>query len=309
MHEGAKLSRVQSYYLYKENKSMYKCKYCGKEFEKPQSLSAHLGHCEMNPNRKIRSREDILNSAKKSALTAKKNRIVNDPYRYLLKQFALKCEKCGQEYEILSTQYKIDKGEYKRFCSKKCAHSRVQTTSINLKRSLALKGRSHDDQQKHYICKYCGASFLYKVSNSRLYCCPDCKNKYLVEKVYPKMGGYREASGRSKHGYYKGIKCDSVYELSYLIYNLDHNIDIKRCSKVYEYSYNGKRHKYYPDFEIEGTIIEIKGYYSELVDIKANAVNDMPIKILYKEDIQHCINYVMNKYGLPYSKLHNLYDK
>ena len=139
---------------------MYKCKYCGKEFEKSQSLSAHLGHCEMNPNRKIRSREDISNSAKKSALTARKNRIINDPYRYLLKQFTLKCEKCGQEYEILSTQYKIDKGKYKRFCSKKCANSRVQTTSINLKRSSALKGRTYDDKQKHYICKYCGASLL-----------------------------------------------------------------------------------------------------------------------------------------------------
>ena len=111
MHEGAKLSRVQSYYLYKENKSMYKCKYCGKEFEKPQSLSAHLGHCEMNPNRKIRSREDILNSAKKSALTAKENRIVNDPYRYLLKQFTLKCEKCGQEYKkgLTIDDCKVDK--------------------------------------------------------------------------------------------------------------------------------------------------------------------------------------------------------
>lgn len=29
---------------------MYKCKYCGKEFEKLQSLVAHYRHCKLNPN-------------------------------------------------------------------------------------------------------------------------------------------------------------------------------------------------------------------------------------------------------------------
>lgn len=27
------------------------------------------------------------------------------------------------------------------------------------------------------------------------------------------IGGYRKGSGRSKHGYYKGIYCGSTYEL------------------------------------------------------------------------------------------------
>ena len=29
---------------------MYKCKYCNKEFNKLQSLAAHMSHCKLNPN-------------------------------------------------------------------------------------------------------------------------------------------------------------------------------------------------------------------------------------------------------------------
>lgn len=75
-------------------------------------------------------------------------------------------------------------------------------------------------------------------------------------------------SGRSKHGWYKGIYCDSTYELVYLIYCLDHNINIKRSDKIFEYQIDNKIHYYHPDFEIDGQLIEIKGYHNNLVDIK-----------------------------------------
>ena len=31
---------------------MYKCKYCGKEFDSPQQLGGHIGRCKGNPNAK-----------------------------------------------------------------------------------------------------------------------------------------------------------------------------------------------------------------------------------------------------------------
>lgn len=103
--------------------------------------------------------------------------------------------------------------------------------------------------------------------------------------------------GYGKKGCYKGIFCASSYELAFVIYCLDHNIPIKRCSTHYTYCYNEKTHQYYPDFEIDGTIIEIKGYWKEVVDIKANSVTDKPIKILYRDDLKDVFDYIEQTYG------------
>ena len=75
----------------------------------------------------------------------------------------------------------------------------------------------------------------------------------------------------------------------------------------YIYQYKGENHKYYPDFELaDGTIIEIKGYYSEVVDIKAASVTDRPIKILYEKDLQYAFDWVRGHY--IYDQLSDLYE-
>ena len=113
----------------------------------------------------------------------------------------------------------------------------------------------------------------------------------------------------SKKGYYKGIYCGSSYELAYVIYNLDHNIVFTRCDRYYEYDYKGKKHLYFPDFELnDGTIIEVKGYHTDLVDIKAAAVNDRAIKVLYKKDLQAQLNYVCNTYNVTEKTIYTLFE-
>lgn len=115
---------------------------------------------------------------------------------------------------------------------------------------------------------------------------------------------------RSKKGYYKGIYCGSSYELVYVIYNLDHNISFKRCDKYYEYEYKGLTHLYFPDFELsDGTIIEIKGYHTDIVDIKSESVKDRPIKVLYKKDLLEYFKYVCSAYDVKESEIYTLYDK
>lgn len=123
----------------------------------------------------------------------------------------------------------------------------------------------------------------------------------------PNCGGLRKNSGRSKKGYYKNIYCRSTYELVYVIYNIDHNIKFKPCSKVFEYTYQNKTHKYYPDFELaDGTIIEIKGYATEQTLAKISSVKDFPIKVLYKDDLEYAFKYVKDNY--KYNKLEDLYE-
>lgn len=126
------------------------------------------------------------------------------------------------------------------------------------------------------------------------------------------MSGYRKGSGYGKHGWYNGIYCDSTYELAYLIYCLDHNIDIKRCDKSFEYKLNNKKHKYYPDFIVNGIIIEIKGFDRGDVSIKMESVGKIPYKLLYLNDLIPFMEYVAKTYNKHFNNKNNnfyeLYD-
>lgn len=121
------------------------------------------------------------------------------------------------------------------------------------------------------------------------------------------MGGYRQGSGRSKSGYYKGIYCGSTYELCWVIYNIDHNIEFTR--------FPGKLEKngviYYPDFLLadKKTIVETKGYEKqETVQQKTEVAESHGyiVCVLRKDDLKFVFDYVTKRYGT--SKYYELYD-
>ena len=221
------------------------------------------------------------------------------------------CEKCGCHHD----------GSYGtgRFCSVKCSHSYsslIKRKEINEK--LKIYGLKYKEKyKKEYdknpkICPICGNIIPYELRDNKT-CSITCSRKLAnINNPHINDGGYREGSSRGKHGYYKGIYCDSTYELAYLIYCLDHNIDIKRCDESFEYELNGTKHMYHPDFVVNGTIIEIKNYYREENDIKLNAINKDK-KILYYKDLIPYFEYVSKTYNKKYRKRWNnfyeLYDK
>lgn len=114
------------------------------------------------------------------------------------------------------------------------------------------------------------------------------------------LGGYTKGGGRGKKGRYNGIWCDSSWELAYVIYCLDHQIDIQRCTEVRTYSNNKK---YYPDFLVNGVIVEIKGWKSPQWEQKIKENPD--IVVIGRDEIQPFIDYVVGKYGKNFI---NLYD-
>ena len=120
-------------------------------------------------------------------------------------------------------------------------------------------------------------------------------------------GGYREGSGRSKSGHYKGIYCGSTYELCWVIHSVDHNVPFTRFPTTLEF--NGV--KYIPDFLLDDgkTIIETKGYeQQEKVDIKSAVAeaHGYTVKVLRKADLKYAFDYVSTAYGTK--KYHTLYD-
>lgn len=163
------------------------------------------------------------------------------------------------------------------------------------------------------ICKYCQTEFT-SIYKKNLTCSKLCnielrKQTYKNNTNKKPMGGIREGSGRGKSGWYKGFFSNSTYELAFLIYHLDHGNDITRYVGYFSY-YDPERKqnfKYYPDFLVNGRIIEIKGYKSKLDDYKLSGT-DGAVTIKYLSDLSTEFDYVKDQTKLNIKDLYRLYD-
>jgi hypothetical protein len=117
-----------------------------------------------------------------------------------------------------------------------------------------------------------------------------------------KLGGYVRGSGRGKKGWYKGFFCDSSWELAYVVYCLEHDIDIKRNTEKRQYVWQGVVKNYIPDFVVEGTITEIKGFKTE--QWLAKLASNPDVKVLYEKDLGPVLEYVKSKYGKDFINLY-----
>ena len=281
------------------------CRFCNKEFKSGQSLGAHIVHCSMNPN----SHQEEFQKRKKE----------NFEKRNPLEEHVLKCPICGNEYTIQVRHKQFVQGKYKKTCSDKCAK---QLTALNTnieeknkKISISLIGNIPSNRKPNFSyykeCKYCGKIFdIRERKNKSDFCCDECHNKSVHEKLSTvakenNLGGYHPNSIKKyHHGIYKGIHCDSSWELAYLVWCLEHDISIKRCEEIRYYKLNKKTLKYFPDFIVDNQIIEIKGYFDEKSRIKSEQNPD--IKVLFYDDLKEMIEYTINKYGNNFWEI--LYD-
>lgn len=171
---------------------------------------------------------------------------------------------------------------FKRIILKETDPKKWEQTKQKISNSLKGKSHSQSIETRNKISKTC--------------------------KENKKSGGYRKGSGRGKKGWYKGFFCDSQYELGYIIYCLDHNIKIERNRKGYEYVYNKEKHIYLPDFIVNGELVEIKGFYREIDNIKLAAITDKNVKILYTKDLEFVSKYLQEKYGLDIDHIFVRYE-
>lgn len=206
--------------------------------------------------------------------------------------------------------------KHKKFCDNSCS-----AKYNNTKRSILSRTKQARSASKTIKTKI--SNGLIKLTNPKgnhlveriVYTCPTCKNDFETIPSRPRVycstkcnvGGYREGSGRSKTGYFQGHYCGSTYELAWIVYQLDHHQQFQRFPG---YLTDGNL-KYYPDFLLpNNTIIEIKGYHTDLVDQKAELAKSKGynIKILYGKDLKEIFDYVSSKYQISQSKFHTLYE-
>lgn len=107
-----------------------------------------------------------------------------------------------------------------------------------------------------------------------------------------------------KRGIYKGIRCDSSWELAFVVWHMEHGKSIRRCTERWPYDMNGKRHIYCPDFVTDEGIIEVKGCKGKTWKYKAAAFPN--VKVYFGKDMQHMLDYVTDKYGKDFCDV--LYD-
>jgi hypothetical protein len=189
----------------------------------------------------------------------------------------------------------------------------VETTMKGVKISAEnriKKSRERYSQNIKY-CAICSEEIQY-LKRSRATCGKqECRSLHLSNSLKGKSGGYREnATGFGKGGWYKGYFCNSTWELAFIIYCLDADMKVERNLQSWTY-YDPQRDgtfKYFPDFRVNGKLVEIKGRKTYVDQLKIQAV-DEPIVLLYREDLKEFFDNVKDVYGKGMTTLIDLYDQ
>lgn len=287
------------------------CKYCGKEFSSFQKLGGHITKCKLNPSIDLeKQKEKIKRKCKET---------------YDIKERTIVCPICGKEHVEVISKHLFEIGKYKKTCSDECAK---KLSSLNTNKEIkTIKQKENYLKKKengevvsfnkgkrlvngHYIydpnyfkpfnekCKYCG-----KVINSpiRKYCSKECRKadmhnflSLLAKKN--NFGGYHPNSIKNhKKGTYLGLHFDSSWELAFIVYCKEHNMNISRFKGYRTYQINGEIKKYYPDFTVDNKHYEIKGYYDEFA--KQKHLQNPDIILLKRNEMKKYVEYTKNKYG------------
>ena len=182
-----------------------------------------------------------------------------------------------------------------------------------------LKSKQFEKCKKHIteyekhpkLCEYCNQPIPFEKRFLKT-CCKEHgkllnkQSNHATNLKRHSTGGKRHGSGRGKKGWYKGIWCDSSWELALVIYWLDHKIKFERYHGYFEYVFENKKHKYYPDFiHPDGSFTEVKGYSSKQWIAKLNAFpKNLKLSILGKKEIIPIIEYVEKTYGKDFIKMY-----
>lgn len=293
------------------------CSLCGNKFDK--FLGEYSRQIKKGNKNFFCSKECIKKHLKNTTGNRGKSlRLKNETKYYLL------LKKCPQCNNIISYDNRIND-----YCSQKCAALYTQKDgghchwSDEDKKKISNKlkdfykthshhinhNKNHLKKRINKICKCCNKSFevINCCKDKRFFCSWDCyknhiKNGYLKGK----SGGYRECGGKGKQGWYKGYYCHSTWELAWVIYQLEHNVSFIRNKQGFDYELNGVKHKFYPDFIINGQeYVEIKGWDNGTVSAK---LSQFPYKltVLKLNEMKPYIEYAKQKYG---NELEKLYEK
>ena len=293
----------------------------------PNSFNGHKSHCvvhlEKTGRLHIRQQVDATNGAKSGKTLKDHHKYKKQDELNLWVSEKHTCEKCGK----VMTE-KFGSG---RFCSRNCANGRKHSEETKNKiaysvsnvyvehpelrnilttRSALFGEKAHVCAvEKYYLnprtCCICNSIIPYE-KRYRKTCSDECSTIALsrnTKEAVIQHGGNLNQKGFKSHfqGNYKGYHCDSTWELAFIVYHLENNLTFKRNTEHFPYIYEGKEHNYFPDFIIDDTYYEVKGYHNDIVEAKINQFpKDKKLVVLYYDDMKPMIDYCIRKYGSNY---------
>ena len=122
------------------------------------------------------------------------------------------------------------------------------------------------------------------------------------------------AKSRKKY-YFDNTYFDSSWELAYYIWLKDNNIPFEYHTRKIKYTVEGRDHFYFPDFIVNGELVEIKGpqffkdgKFIDFYNNSSQTVFDekwkcmMENKVTVITDVSIQLKYILEKYGKDYMK-------
>ena len=284
--------RVNTCKLKKENKiksareigisEIHTCEKCGKILTEKYGSGRFCSQSCAN----ARDRSDDL-----------KLKISNSVHKSNLDKYNESPRKCIKCEEYLPFEHR-----FRKYCDKCKSEITLERNNVDSKRyKYSLNPK---------YCAFCGNPIDFD-NRYRKYCSDECfKNFMSIDRKQKFKDGkitYSNVRNKYKYGTYKGISCDSSYELALVIYLIDNKIQFERNRTIsFPYEYNGSTHNFFPDFIVRNTYVELKNRHSEETEAKCRCIPDnISFKILYGKDLKPVFDYVISKYGKDYIKLYD----
>lgn len=246
------------------------CKHCNREFQSGQKLGGHVTRCSDNPR--------YIQYSKVKADTLRANA--------LYEEYVFSCRKCGKSYSLKLSKRAYEGGNYKKHCSSNCANSRIHSNQTKAKIS-----KSKERPKVSNYCVICGIEARYQRKTCSAQCLSAYQKKIKKGRNQPigcKTGGFRQKGGRAKVYEYTNWTGQIMYlnrEQIIVATLLDqHKLNWERNKIGFDYiDLEGNNRKFYPDFKVNQTYLQYKGWVTEQMQHKMNESvkrNNIPLLIV-----------------------------
>lgn len=266
--------------------NIYTCPTCSKSFNSAKSLSSHKKW--HDPNYAIKGRLGVTNGLSKAS--AKRAQLQREETENKKKQYYLNPRFCVGCENILSYEKKGNK-----FCSHSCSalhqnersKESIEKQKISLAKTLASRPPRLPKSLKSSkikICEICKIEHTRKAKT----CSKECYKKLQSNQAKGKNGGWRNFGGNGKKGTVHGIIFQSSWEEVWIRYHVQENIPFRRCTEYFEYEFEGKTKRYYPDFFLfeQNSYVEVKGFWSDKTEAKLKSIpKEYGIIVARKDEI------------------------
>lgn len=135
---------------------------------------------------------------------------------------------------------------------------------------------------------------------------------HTPEEIDKMMRSYKhtlEKKGyRYKFGTYNDIKCDSGWELAFILYYTDLGFKVTRCTESFNYWHpvENRNARYYPDFIIDNIYYEVKGIVDNIALAKGKHFPSNKILVLVgPQQFDHILRYCEDRYGEDFYRLYD----